>query len=248
MSTATVGTTDLKVGASPPARIAGLFYLLVFLFNGSVLFIRGGLVISGDAAATASNILAHASRFWLGFTCHLVMIACFIVVTALFYELFKPVNRNVSLLAAFFSLVGCTTQTFSFLFYIAPLVVLQDASSLGAFKPEQLQAMALILLLNVKASNIGSAFFRFYCLLIGYFVFRSAFVPRVLGVLMMFAGVGGLTLLYPPLASSLRPYNLVPVLLGEGSLTLWLLAMGINVERWKEQAGLQALLSDRSLT
>lgn len=238
MSTTAVGTTGRKAGASPPARIAGLFYLLVFLFNGSALFVIGGLVISGDAASTASNILAHASRFWLGLTFNLIMIACFIAVTALFYELFKPVNRSVSLLAAFFSLMGCAAQTFSFLFYIAPLVVLQDAPHLGAFKPEQLQAMALMLFkLYVKASNIGSAFFGFYCLLIGYLVFRSAFLPRILGVLMMFAGVSWLTFLYPLLANSLRPYNPAPGILGEGALTLWLLAMGVNVERWKEQAG-----------
>ena len=81
-----------------------------------------------------------------------------------------------SLLAAFFSLMGCAVQTFSFLFYIAPLVVLQDAPHLSAFKAEQFQAMALMLFkLYVKASNIGSAFFGFYCLLIGYLVFRSAF-------------------------------------------------------------------------
>ena len=109
---------------------------------------------------------------------------------------------------------------------------------MGAFKPEQLQAMALMLFkLYVKASNISSVFFRFYCLLIGYLVFRSTFLPRILGVLMMFAGVSWLTFLHPPLANSLRPYNLVPGILGEGSVTLWLLAMGINVERWKEQTG-----------
>jgi hypothetical protein len=220
--------------------MAGLFYLLVFLFNASLLFIRGSLVMSGDAAATASKILTHTSRFWFGLTCYFLMIACHVVVTALFYELFKPVNQSLSLLAAFFSLMACAAQTFSSLFYSAPLVVLQDALPLGAFKAEQLQAMALMLFkLNVRASNIGSAFFGFYFLLIGYLVFRSAFLPRVLGVLMMFSGLGVLTLLYTPLASALRSYNLAPLgILGEGSLTLWLLVMGVNVERWKEQAGL----------
>ncbi len=238
MSTVAVRTTDLEAGASPPARIAGLFYLLVFFFNVSSLLVRRGLIIPDDAAATASNILAHASRFWLGLTCNLVMIACFIVVTALLYELFKPVNRSLSLLAAFFGLMGCAAQTFSFLFQIAPSVVLLDAPHLGAFNAEQLQAMALMLFkLYAKASNIGSVFFGFFCLLIGYLVFRSAFLPRILGVLMMFAGVSWLTFLYPPLANSLRPYNLVPGVLGEGSLTVWLLAMGVNVERWKGQAG-----------
>ncbi len=230
-------TDVMSIRLSPPARIAGLFYLLVFLFNGIAILVISGLVICGDAAATASNILAHASRFWLGFTFRLIMIACFIVVTALFYELFKPVNRRVSLLAAFLSLMGCAVQAFSFLFYIAPLVVLQDAPHLAAFKAEQLQAIALMLFqLHVKAANIGSVFFGFYCLLIGYLVFRSAFLPRILGVLLMLAGMSMLTLLYPPLANSLRPYNLALGILGEGSLTLWLLFMGVNVDRWKEQA------------
>jgi len=236
MRPSTEVTDGMRVRLSPPARIAGLFYLLVFLFNGGLLFIRGGLVISGDAAATASNILAHASRFWLGFTCYLILIACHIAVTALFYELFKPVNRGVSLLAAFFSLMACAAATFSSLFYSAPLVVLQEAPHLGAFNAEQLQALALMLdKLNLRASNIGSAFFGCYFLLIGYLVFRSAFLPRILGVLMMFGGVSMLPLLYPPLASSLRPYRAL-ALLGEVSLTLWLLARGVNVERWKEQA------------
>ena len=238
MNTAAVGTTDLKAWVSPPARIAGLFYLLAFFFNGGLLFIRSGLVISGDAAATASNILAHASRFWLGFTCYLILIACHIVVTALFYELFKPVNRSVSLVAAFFSLMACAAATFSSLLYSAPLVVLQEAPHLGVFQAEQLPAMALILdKLNLRASNIGSAFFGFYFLLIGYLVFRSAFLPRILGVLMMVGGVSLLPLLYPPLGSPLRPYGAL-ALLGEVSLTLWLLARGVNVERWKQQAGL----------
>jgi len=242
MSTAVAGTTYLKTGASPRARIAGFFYFLVFVFNGSVLFFGRGLVIADDAAATTSNVLGHASRLWLGLTCNLMMIACFIVVTALFYELFKPVNRNLSLLAAFFSLIGCAAQTFSFLFYIAPLIVLQDAPHLGAFKAEQLQAMALMFFkLFARASGIGSAFFGFYCLLIGYLVFRSGFLPRILGVLMMFAGVGALTLLYPPLATSLRPYNLALAILGEGSLMLWLLAIGVNAPQWNQLTALQIL-------
>ncbi|HMG72660.1 MAG TPA: DUF4386 domain-containing protein [Pyrinomonadaceae bacterium] len=79
-------------------------------------------------------------------------------------------------------------------------------------------------------------FFGFYCLLIGYLIFRSTFLPRILGVLMVFAGLGWLTFLSPPLADSLSPYIFIPGLLGEGALTLWLLIMGVNVQRWKEQA------------
>ena len=80
-------------------------------------------------------------------------------------------------------------------------------------------------------------FFGFYCLLIGYLIFRSTFLPRILGVLMAFAGLGWLTFLSPMLANHLSPYIFAPGILGEGALTLWLLAMGVNAERWNEQAG-----------
>jgi hypothetical protein len=79
-------------------------------------------------------------------------------------------------------------------------------------------------------------FFGFYCLLIGYLILRSTFLPRVLGVLMALAGLGWLTFASPGLAHSLSPFNLVPGILAEGALTLWLLVMGVNSERWKEQA------------
>ena len=77
-------------------------------------------------------------------------------------------------------------------------------------------------------------FFGFYCLLIGYLIFRSTFLPQTLGVLMAFAGLGWLTFLSSPLANYLSPYNMVPGLLGEGSLTLWLLVVGVNEQKWKE--------------
>jgi hypothetical protein len=76
----------------------------------------------------------------------------------------------------------------------------------------------------------------FSCLLIGYLIFRSSFLPRILGVLMAIAGLGWLTYLSPPFAKSLSPYNLALGILGQESLMLWLLAMGVNVQRWKEQA------------
>jgi hypothetical protein len=79
-------------------------------------------------------------------------------------------------------------------------------------------------------------FFGCYCLLIGYLIFRSTFLPRILGALMAFGGLGWLTFLSPPIASHLSPYNMFPGVLGEGALTLWLLVVGVNVAKWKEQA------------
>ena len=164
------------------ARIAGVFYLLTFLTGGAALFVRGRLGIAAGLAAGA----------------------CYIAVTLLFYYLFKPVNRRLSLLAAFISLVGCAIGPLS-TFHLAP-------------------------------SNINPlGFFGFYCLLIGYLIFRSSFLPRILGALMAFGGLGWLTFLSPTLANYLYPYNLAPGILGEGALTLWLLVIGVKVQRWKEQ-------------
>jgi hypothetical protein len=211
------------------ARITGVVYLLYFLTAISGEFFLKGIVIEGDAAATATNILAHQTLFRLGLATGLIAIACYIAVTALFYGLFKPVNRSLSLLAAFFSLVGCAILAFASLFQLAPLVVLGGGQYLSVFKVEQLRALALLFLeLNTLAGNICVVFFGVYCLLIGYLIFRSAFLPRFLGVLMALAGLGWLTFLSPPFADRLSPYNLVLGFLAELLLMLWLLMMGVK--------------------
>jgi hypothetical protein len=90
--------------------------------------------------------------------------------------------------------------------------------------------------LQPQGLNMAMVFTGFYCLLIGYLIFRSTFLPRILGVLMAFAGLGWLTYLSNPLVNYLSPYNLACGLLGEASGFLWLLVMGVNAQRWKEQA------------
>ena len=222
---------------SPRTRITGVVYLLYFLTAVfGELFMRG-LVVSGDAAATANNILAHQPLFRLGLATGLIATACYVAVTALFYDLFKHVNRSLSLLAAFFSLVGCAILAFASLFRIGPLVVLGGGQYLSAFKVEQLRALAFLFLeLYGQAVNICFVFFGVYCLLIGYLIFKSAFLPRILGVLMAFAGLGWLIFLSPPLANYLSPYIQVLGVFAEGSLMLWLLVMGVNVAKWEEKA------------
>ena len=155
------------------ARLAGVFYLLTFVAGVFALFVRGRF-------GSAAGLIAGAS---------------YVAVTLLFYVVFKPVNRPVSLLAAVISLVGCAIGPLS-LFHLVPPYI----NSL--------------------------VFFGFYCLLIGYLIFRSTFLPRTLGVLMALGGLGWLTFLSPPLADYLSPYNFGPGILAEGVLTLWLLAFG----------------------
>jgi len=225
--------------ASPrfKARITGVLYLLTMVTGIFAQgFISGRLVVEGDAAATATNILTHRGLFELGFTVYLIEMACQIAITALFYDLLKPAGRSVSLVAAFLGLAGCVIKTFGRLFYIAPLFVLGGASYLSVFSPEQLQALALLFLkVNDRGAGIALAFFGFYALLTGYLIIRSTFLPRILGVVSVVAGVGWLTFLYPPLGYRLFPYIAPFGLLGALALILWLLVVGVNEQRWKEQ-------------
>jgi len=241
MSTAVFMEGTVEPSPHPRARITGVVYFLYFLTAVIGEFFLKGIVVDGDAAATANNLLAHESLFRLGLATGLIATACYIAVTALFYGLFKPVNRSLSLLAAFFSLVGCAILAFASLFRLAPLVVLGGGQYLSAFNAEQLRALALMFLeFYGQAVSICFVFFGVYCLLIGYLIFRSAFLPRILGLLMALAGLGWLTFLSPPLADSLSPYILVLGFVAELALMLWLLVMGVNVQRWKEQAGVAA--------
>jgi hypothetical protein len=218
------------------ARIAGIAYLLVFLM-GVFSLGSGKLFVSGDAAATAANILSHEPLFQWGWFCSVMGSVFYVVVTALFYELFKPVNKSISLIAAFFSLVGCAIGAVSTLFQLAALLVVKGGPSIGAFTTAQLQALAyLFVKLFGQSNNIGLIFFGFYCTLIGYLVFRSTFLPRILAVLMFMAGLAWLTYLSPALAHRVFPYHMALGILGEASLTLWLIVAGVNSERWKEQA------------
>jgi len=235
----TAGMTEriAEVSPRPRARITGVVYLLYFLTAAFGEFFIRGLVVSGDASATANNILAHERLFRLSVAVGLIATALYIAVTVLFYGLFKPVNKTVSLLAAFFSLVGCAIQAFGSLFQVAPLVVLEGSPYLSVFKVDQLQAVALMFIeLNVQAAYIYLVFFGLFNLLIGYLIFKSTFLPRILGVPMALSGLGWLMFLSPSLANYLLAYIEVVGIIAEASLMLWLLVKGVKVERWREQA------------
>src|SRR5437588_11411070 len=190
------------------ARITGALYLLTIL-TGIVAqgFVSENLVVDGDAAGTATNILTHKHLFELGFTVYLIEMACQIAITALFYDLLKPAGRSVSLVAAFLGLAGCVIKTFSRVFFITPLFVLGGSHYLSVFSTEQLQALALLLLkVNDRGAAVALVFFGLYALLTGYVILRSTFLPRFLGVLSVLGGLGWLSFLYLPLGYRLFPY------------------------------------------
>jgi hypothetical protein len=237
-------TNDELSGPLFKARMAGVFWLITVLLGGFAAFRGAKLVVSSDAAATTTTILTHESLFRWAIVANLIATVCYLVATLLVYVLLKAVNRNLSLLAAFFSLAGCAVSGVSFVLNLAPLSVLGDAQSFNVFNAEQLQALALIFLkLNAQAFNIGMFFFGLHVLTVGYLIFNSTFLPRILGALLAITGACYLTnsfanFLSLPFKAYLFPFVAAGGLLGEGSLTVWLLVRGVHVQRWKEQASL----------
>jgi Domain of unknown function (DUF4386) len=236
----TTAIVTQPIGASPrlKARITGALYLITILTGIFAQgFVSGGLVVEGDAALTATNILAHKHLFQLGFAVYLVEMACQIAMTVLFYEVLKPAGESVSLLAASLGFAGCVIKTVARVFFIAPLLLLGGAHYLNVFSTEQLQALALLFLkVNDRGAAMALVFFGFYAILTGYLIIKSTFLPRILGVLSALAGFGWLTFLYPPLGYRLFPFIAPLGLLGAASLIFWLLVFGVNEQRWKEQA------------
>jgi len=221
------------------ARIAGVFYALDAAFGPGMYALRK-LVVMRDPGTTAANILAHATMFQLGYAGNLIAVVTYIGVTALFYVLFKPVNRPVSVLAAFLSLAGCIVTAVGTVFYFSPLVLLGAAPASSAFTAAQSQALGIVFIkLYGQFFNLSFVFFGFYCLMIGYLILKSTFLPRILGAGMMLAGLGGLTFIWPPLMHFLSPYVLLGSI-GELALTVWMLVFGVNSDRWNEQAATAA--------
>jgi hypothetical protein len=219
------------------ARLGVVFYLLESVLSvwGQLLTI-GGVVVSGDAAATANNVQANETAFRLAIAASLLAVVFHLVVAVLFYELFKPVDRRIALLAVLFLVVACAIQAFAALLPVGALLVLAGTRAFGAFTVEQLQALALMLLSwNAQAYNTYLVFFGSWCIAIGYLVFRSTFLPRILGVGMALAGLGYTVYLYRPLAQAVTPYNLA-LGVGELALLLWLVFRGVNAERWTRLA------------
>jgi len=224
-------------------RIAGFLYLIVIV--GGIfaeIFVRGRLVVHGDAAATAHNIATHELLYRWGFAVELFYCAfCNLPITLIFYNLFKVVNKNVALLMAFFDLVVTAIESISLLAHYAPLVFLENGHYLNAFTAEQLQAATYM---SVQLFELGFAmslvFFGFDLFLLAYLIVKSTFFPRIIGVLLGIEGLGYLInsfalFLAPALQARIFPYFAVTAI-AEVALCLWLLVMGVNVQRWKEQA------------
>jgi hypothetical protein len=221
------------------ARWAGLGYLLIIASGIFAEFVvRSRLIVPGDAAATARGIAAAESLFRLGIGAEFIMLICDVFLAAVLYVIFRPVSRNLALLAAAFRLVHAAIVASNLLNTYVPLLLVGDNTYLTAFGADQLHALAL-LLLNAHGYGyaVGLVFFGAHCLALGYGVFKSGYVPRLLGILLLVAGAGyladsfGRTLLtnYVDYEQVFAAAVLAPALIAEVSFSLWLLLKGVNV-------------------
>jgi hypothetical protein len=224
------------------ARVAGLFYLITIV---AAVIAQGviaeRLVDSGDASATAANILAHRDLYRFGYSAYMIEMTAQIITTVLFYELLKPVSRIGSLMAAVIGVVGCGVKALSRLFYVAPALVLEGTHYLNTFNADQLHSLALLFYkVNEMGAAIAVVFFGFSTLIRGWLIIRSTYLPRVLGWIALVGGTGWLTFLWPPLGYRLSLYIAAVGLLGSVATIVWMIVFGLNEARWTEQAALPA--------
>ena len=214
------------------ARMAGLLYLIYLVFHISADVIgRSRLIVFGDVATTARNIAASAWQFRIGIMGDLLAAALFLLTAWALYVLLKPVNENIALLFLLLNLGGVAIQCSSDLFLFASQLLLGGADYLRVFQADQLPALAMLsLYLNKNGFMIAQVFYGAWLLPLGYLVFKSGFLPRILGIVLMlhcafwlmttlqfflFPGFGVITYISWPLG-----------FIAEFGLTLWLLIMG----------------------
>ncbi len=244
MSTSAVTEQFVDISPRAKARIAGVLYLIIIV--GGIfaqIGVRDRLVVSGDAVATAHNIVAHELLYRLGFAVEVFYLLCNVPLTILLYDLFKVVNTKLAMVMLLFSAVGTAVEGVSLLAHYAPLVFLGKGSYLSAFTTAQLQTAAYVSLRMFDYGfMITLSFFGFFCLILAYLIFRSTFFPRVIGGLLAIQGALYLTnsfahFIAPSVGARVFPFLAVSGI-AEVSVCLWLLVVGVNVQRWKEQAGL----------
>jgi hypothetical protein len=221
------------------ARMAGLLYLTLALLSAfGLVYVPSLLIVAGDDAATAHNIVASEALFRLGFMSNLLAFTINVFVALLLYKLLKPVNKSMAALMVILILVGLGIGMLNELNQFVALLLLSGGDYLTAFTTAQLQALAALFLdIYQQGFSIAHIFWGLWLFPLGYLVFKSGFLPKVIGILLLVAGVGylvdfALFFLFPAITITVSEFTFV----GEVLLLLWLLIKGVNVEQWKKRA------------
>jgi len=235
----TILEEDMKTNSpQKTARVAAFVFVLIFILGMSTeLFIRPGMIVTGDAAATVKNIAASEELFRLSLVSDLIRQALLMLLPLILYRLLKPVNKTIASLMVIFALICAPISLLNELNHFAVLLLSSGTGFLPALKADQLNALVTFFLELRKYGTFISQFFSFWVLLLGYLVFKSGFLPRILGILLMLGGLcytalAGLFFLLPALDATI--FGLIPFI-AESLFYLWLLIMGVNVQEWKKR-------------
>jgi hypothetical protein len=230
--------SDLSLNKS--AKVAGIGYLIIFVLGiFANFFIFTDLIVKGDATATANNIMANEMLFRVGIVSWIIVLICDIIIAWALYIFLKPVSKSLSLLTAWFRLIYIAIFGITQLNLIFVLILLSGTNYLAVFETNQLQAMALMFLNGHSYGFlIGLVFFGVHLFLISYLILKSNYIPKILGVLLILSSLGYLidsfaNFLLPNYADYQTIFLLlvaVPGVIGELSLTLWLLIKGTKVQ------------------
>lgn len=225
------------------ARIGGVLYMIIIAFGFfSEGFVNSQLIVPGDPAATANNIMASQTLWRISVAGNVMVPLCAVGLLLVEYVLLKVVSKTLILLAVFFNLISLAVECVSKINLLEMTALLSNPIYAETFTQAQLQALAFFALESHDiAWNLALLFFGFTCLVNGYLIFKSGFLPRTIGILVQVAGLSYLiaciaALLLPSLANVILPGILLPVLVGEASYGLWLLVKGVNVPKWKMRA------------
>jgi hypothetical protein len=226
------------------ARLGGGLYLAIIVFGMfSEGFVMSKLVVAGDAAATARNILGSAELWTGAVVLNVLLVLCAVPLQWVEYVLLRPVSKSLVLLALVLNLVSLSVESVSKVFMLLVLPTLESPQYAQAVGPQQVAVLAhLLLQAHGVAFNLALLFFGLTCLVNGYLIFKSGYLPKALGVGMQVAGASYLVscwaaLFAPALAAVLLPALLLLPFLGELSLALWLLLKGVNTAQWQYHAG-----------
>src|SRR4030066_536273 len=220
------------------ARVAAFVFLIIFFLGMSAeLFIRPGLIVPGDAAATVRNIAASEALFRLSLVSDLIRQTLLMLLPLILYKLLKPVNKTIASLMVIFYLVCVPISMLNELNHFAVLLLSSGAGYLTAFKADQLNALVMFFInLRIYGTFIPQVL-SFWVLLLGCLVFKSGFLPRILGILLMLVGLCYMVsaVLFFFFSNFVATIPCFFWFIGEALLYMWLLIKGVNVKEWEKR-------------
>jgi hypothetical protein len=226
------------------ARLLGLVGLIGIVTGAfDIGYVQGHLLVQGNPAATLQNVAAHQALFRWGFSAHLFELVINIPGEIIGFLLLRRVNRTLAAIGLCCGVIGIAIEGVDLLAAYVPLKLAIESSALGAFSAEQIRGFANFAAQMEQAGLLLSwVFYGVDEMISGFLFFRSAFIPRVLGLMLALSGLcyfthGFLSFLAPALDARLYPYIIFPCLPGEGLSSLWLAVMGLNLARWNSWTG-----------